>query len=157
MNQTPYHARYFAHELTKRPNSASIDGLTAALADAQVDLNPHQVEAALSAFRSPTADKRAARWSEDLKFGLEQEIKDFDKEIREAKRASTIAATLADKLMHQRALKALQTTRSQKRRDLFVAQDKVESRRDGLISDIESRLEQGQHIDPIFTIRWRLA
>jgi hypothetical protein len=43
MSQTPYHARYFAHELTKRSSSASIDSLTAALAD----LNPHQVEAAM--------------------------------------------------------------------------------------------------------------
>lgn len=53
MSLTAYHARYFAHELTKRSSSASIDSLTSALADAQVDLNPHQVEAALFAFRSP--------------------------------------------------------------------------------------------------------
>ena len=51
------------------------------------------------------------RWSEDLKLGLEQDIKDLDVQIRETKRASTIAETLADKLVHQRALKALQTTR----------------------------------------------
>jgi hypothetical protein len=53
MSLTAYHARYFAHELTKRASSASIDSLTSALSDAQVDLNPHQVEAALFAFRSP--------------------------------------------------------------------------------------------------------
>src|SRR6201997_4579886 len=53
MSLTPYHARYFAHELTKRSSSVSIDSLTSALLDAQVDLNPHQVEAALFAFRSP--------------------------------------------------------------------------------------------------------
>ena len=40
MSLTPYHARYFAHELTKRSSSASIDSLMSALADAQVDLNP---------------------------------------------------------------------------------------------------------------------
>ena len=50
---TPYHAKYFAHELTKRCPSDSIEKLAAALSDAQVDLNPHQVEAALFAFRSP--------------------------------------------------------------------------------------------------------
>jgi SNF2 family DNA or RNA helicase len=53
MSLTAYHARYFAHELTKRASSASIDSLTSALSDAQVDLNPHQIEAALFAFRSP--------------------------------------------------------------------------------------------------------
>src|SRR5271168_1611482 len=50
---TPYHAKYFAHELTKRSSSESVDKLASALSDAQVDLNPHQIEAALFAFRSP--------------------------------------------------------------------------------------------------------
>lgn len=52
-NLTPYHAKYFAYELTKRCASDSIEKLAAALSDAQVDLNPHQVEAALFAFRNP--------------------------------------------------------------------------------------------------------
>ncbi len=50
---TAYHARYFAYELTKRCSSDSVEKLASVLADAQVDLNPHQVEAALFAFRSP--------------------------------------------------------------------------------------------------------
>lgn len=50
---TQYHACYFAHELTKRCPSDSLQKLAATLADAQVDLNPHQIDAALFAFRSP--------------------------------------------------------------------------------------------------------
>ena len=50
---TEYHARYLAHELTKRCPSDSLQKLAATLADAQVDLNPHQIDAALFAFRSP--------------------------------------------------------------------------------------------------------
>jgi ERCC4-related helicase len=50
---TEYHAKYFAYELTRRIASDSIEKLTRSLSDAQVDLNPHQVEAALFAFRSP--------------------------------------------------------------------------------------------------------
>jgi superfamily II DNA or RNA helicase len=53
MGLTDYHAKFFAHELTKRSPSDSVEKLAAVLADAQVDLNPHQVEAALFAFRSP--------------------------------------------------------------------------------------------------------
>jgi len=53
MKLTPYHAKYFAYELTKRSSSESVDKLASALSDAQVDLNPHQIEAALFAFRSP--------------------------------------------------------------------------------------------------------
>lgn len=53
MQLTDYHAKYFAHELTKRCASDSVEKLAPVLADAQVDLNPHQIEAALFAFRSP--------------------------------------------------------------------------------------------------------
>ena len=50
---TPYHAKYFAHELTKRCSSDSLEKLSSTLSNAQVDLNPHQIEAALFAFKSP--------------------------------------------------------------------------------------------------------
>src|SRR5712691_119710 len=53
MNLTDYHAKYFAHELTKRCSSDSLEKLAGAVAGAQVDLNPHQVDAALFAFNSP--------------------------------------------------------------------------------------------------------
>lgn len=53
MHLTQYHAKYIANELTKRSASDSIQKLASTLVDAQVDLNPHQVEAALFAFRSP--------------------------------------------------------------------------------------------------------
>src|SRR4030066_2110785 len=53
MQITPYHAKYFAFELTKRSSSNSLQKLASSLLDAQVDLNPHQVEAALFAFHSP--------------------------------------------------------------------------------------------------------
>ena len=53
VNLTAYHAKYFAHELTKRCSSDSAEKLAGAVASAQVDLNPHQVDAALFAFNSP--------------------------------------------------------------------------------------------------------
>ncbi len=53
MQLTNYHSKYFAYELTKRCASDDENKLAAAVAGAQVDLNPHQVEAALFAFRSP--------------------------------------------------------------------------------------------------------
>jgi len=53
MRLTDFHAKYFAHELTKRCSSESLEKLAGTLVDAQVDLNPHQVAAALFAFKSP--------------------------------------------------------------------------------------------------------
>ena len=45
--------QYLAWQLTRRAASDSIESLAATLVDAQVDLNPHQVDAALFACRNP--------------------------------------------------------------------------------------------------------
>ena len=50
---TEYHAKLFAHELSRRHSAGDSEKLASTLLDAQVDLNPHQVEAALFAFKSP--------------------------------------------------------------------------------------------------------
>ncbi len=52
---TPYHAKYFAHDLTRRAVSG-MDRLSMSLFDAAVDLNPHQIEAALFALQSPLSN-----------------------------------------------------------------------------------------------------
>ena len=49
---TPHHAKYYAHDLTRRAASG-MDRLSMALFDAAVDLNPHQIEASLFALQSP--------------------------------------------------------------------------------------------------------
>jgi hypothetical protein len=51
---TPYHARFFAHQLTRR-GGEGVDRLSRSLFDACVDLNPHQIETALFALRSPVS------------------------------------------------------------------------------------------------------
>lgn len=61
MTLTPYHAKYFAHELMRRCPSDSVERFAGALVDAQVDLNPHQIEAALFAFRSPSEEVGESR------------------------------------------------------------------------------------------------
>jgi len=50
---TAYHAKYYAHELTRRHAVDGVDRLSQSLFDASVDLNPHQIEAALFAIRNP--------------------------------------------------------------------------------------------------------
>jgi SNF2 family DNA or RNA helicase len=48
-----YQAKLFATQLSLRQPANSIDKLSHAIASARVDLNPHQVDAALFAVRSP--------------------------------------------------------------------------------------------------------
>lgn len=53
MHLTAHQAKYFAYELSKRVKSNSTEKFGATLMDAKVDLNPHQIQAALFAFKSP--------------------------------------------------------------------------------------------------------
>src|SRR5215207_5126537 len=64
---TSSQAKYFAHELTKRSSSEKLEKLSQSLANATVDLNPHQVEAALFAFRSPLS--RGAVLADEVGLG----------------------------------------------------------------------------------------
>ena len=50
---TPYHSQYWAHALTLRGSGGEIAALSRSIANARVDLNPHQIDAALFALRSP--------------------------------------------------------------------------------------------------------
>lgn len=50
---TQYHAKYYAHLLSNKAIGGNIDSLSQSLLNASVDINPHQIEAALFAFKSP--------------------------------------------------------------------------------------------------------
>lgn len=234
MRLTPHQAKYLAYELTRRWSSDNVGKLAAAVAGAQVDLNPHQVDAALFAFNSPFSNgalladevglgktieagisgqlldqetsqrlltlpgevlkavgdappeilnecrqKEQARisrdisernagffeaeackldnWSDDLKVGLEREIKDIDRQIKEARRAATAALSLEEKLAGQKQVKALESHRKERRRSLlFDAQDKIDDNRERLIEKIEVKLKSESSEEGLFTIRWGL-
>ena len=67
MNLTDYQAKYFAHELTRRFPPDSLERITIAFTGAQVDLNPHQIDAALFAFKSPLS--RGALLADEVGLG----------------------------------------------------------------------------------------
>jgi adenine-specific DNA-methyltransferase len=96
-------------------------------------------------------------WADDLKVGLEREIKELDRQIKEARRAATAALTLEEKLTGQKQIKALEAQRNQKRRSLFDAQDEVDRQREVLIANIEGKLQQKTELVELFEIRWRLT
>lgn len=64
---TAYHSKYLAYELTKRVGADQADKLAQSLSNAIVDLNPHQVDAALFAFRSPLS--RGAILADEVGLG----------------------------------------------------------------------------------------
>jgi adenine-specific DNA-methyltransferase len=108
------------------------------------------------AFYQAEAEKLSA-WAEDLKAGLEQELKELDRLIREARRHSLSGESLETKLSAQRELRVLERQRAGKRRELFESQDKVDSQRDELILRVEKKLTQSVDLDPLFSVRWELT
>ncbi len=96
-------------------------------------------------------------WADDLKVGLEREIKELDRQIKEARRAATTAMTLEEKLAGQKQIKSLEAQRNLKRRTLFDAQDQVDQQREELIAAIEGKMNQSTWVEQLFSIRWSIA
>jgi len=53
MPDTDYYAKFLAYDIRRRCPSDNHEKLTGTVASAHVDLNPHQIDAALFAIRSP--------------------------------------------------------------------------------------------------------
>lgn len=95
-------------------------------------------------------------WADDLKVGLERDIKELDRRIKEARTKSKGAATLADKLAAQKEQRELEGQRDKKRRELFDRQDEIQRKRDGLIDELERQLKQEITVSTVLACEWEL-
>lgn len=95
-------------------------------------------------------------WADDLKKSLEIEIKQLDVEIKTRKTESRKLSDLKAKVAEQREIKKLESTRNEKRKQLFTAQDEIEEKKEGLIDNIEMRMSQEITELELFKIKWEL-
>ena len=77
--------------------------------------------------------------------------------IKESRAKGKSAATLAEKLEHQKEQRALEATRDKKRRELFDRQDEIQQRRDQLIEELERQLKQRLEERLILCCTWELS
>ncbi|MBE2233090.1 MAG: DEAD/DEAH box helicase [Anaerolinea sp.] len=113
----------------------------------------------ISARNAAFFEEEAAKldsWADDLKVALEREIKEMDRQIKEARRAASAALALEEKLAGQKQIRALEGQRNHKRRALFDAQDDIDRQREVLIAQIEDKLSQVAQLTTLFFIKWRL-
>lgn len=96
-------------------------------------------------------------WADDLKVVLEQSIKETDREIREVRRTAKLAPDLHEKLHWQKKQKELEKLRNKKRRELFDRQDEVDERREGLITELENKMNQTVEEQVLFSITWEVV
>ena len=96
-------------------------------------------------------------WADDLKVGLEREIKELDRRIRETRTKGKGAATLAEKLAAQKDQRELESLRDKRRRELFIRQDEIQAKRDKLIEELESQLGQQMTEVTVLCCQWVLS
>lgn len=102
-------------------------------------------------------ERKLDNWADDLKIGLERDIREIDRLVADARRLATASLTLEQKLEAQKAVRALELQRNQKRKRLFEAQDEIDIRRGDLIAAIEARLAAKVSKRQLFMCRWRIA
>lgn len=96
-------------------------------------------------------------WADDLKLGIDQEIKEIDRQIKDVRRTAASAPTLEEKLSLQKQQRELEAKRTKLRRELFMRQDAIESERNALIDQLESQLQQQVRQQDLFTVAWTLV
>lgn len=104
-------------------------------------------------FFAEESDKLDA-WADDMKVGLEREIKELDRRIKETRNKGKGAATLAEKLAAQREQRDLEAARDRKRRELLARQDEIQARRDTLIDELEQQLSQHVAMRTVLACEW---
>ncbi|MDO9593240.1 MAG: SNF2-related protein [Erysipelotrichaceae bacterium] len=98
-------------------------------------------------------------FSEDLKDGLQQELKDLNKVITERKRlfkAST-DKSLAEMLEMKAEVSRLEEKRKKLRRDIYEREDEIDSQNERLQDEIRSKLEGGSSFEHIMTISFEIV
>ncbi len=96
-------------------------------------------------------------WAEDLKNGLELELKKIDKDIRELDRQSKQMLSLQEKLEFQKQKAALEKRRNKKRHELYNSQDEIDKKRDTLIEQIEKQMRDTRFTtEELFRVQWSL-
>ncbi|MCB9192188.1 MAG: DEAD/DEAH box helicase family protein [Flavobacteriales bacterium] len=96
-------------------------------------------------------------WADDMKVSLEREISDMDAELKLKKGEVRKTVDLKEKVKLQREVNDLERKRSEKRRNLFEAQDEIDIKKDNLLQEIEQRLEQKVSTEELFCVKFNVS
>ena len=96
-------------------------------------------------------------WADDLKGGLENDLKELDREIKDLRRTAAVAARLAEKLHWQKRQRQREDKRKQLRRRSFDRQDEIDDQRRLLIVQLAGLMSKQTYVNSIFVILWKLT
>lgn len=96
-------------------------------------------------------------WAEDRRASLKGELDELDEIIKETKKTARLAPNLPEKLERQRALRQLETKRTEAWKTYDEASREIDRQKDALLDEISQRLEQRTDQHLLFTLRWQMA
>jgi superfamily II DNA or RNA helicase len=136
------------------PSALSPD--VAVLAEQRVVALRGEIGARQGAWFDDEMDK-LDRWAEDKRVGLKAVLREHDDALKALKREARQAASLPEKLALQRQIKQIETAREDAWRGYDAEAREVETAKDGLIDDVESRLAVEECVDRVFAVRFAVT
>lgn len=144
-----------AHSITPKSISGDIKSKLDELEEKYIKIISTQIAERNGSFFDHEVDK-LDNWAEDVKKGLEIDLRKLDIDIKTAKTNAKKIINLDEKLKAQRDIKDWEKRRNDMRRRLFETQDDVELKKEKLLESVEARLAQQAKIEPLFTINWKI-
>ena len=95
-------------------------------------------------------------WTDDLKDGLEREIKLLEREIAELKKTRGAASTLEEAVDIKKQISLLEKKRHNKIRNLYAEYEKIDFRNEELQKNVEKQLKSKSKIEQIIIIKWKI-
>lgn len=140
----------------KAPLSGAVaDALSDAIASRREEITTANAERNNNFFEEEM--EKLDNWAEDIKASLEKELRDLDAEIKLRKSESKKASRLDEKVRLQRLVKDLEKRRSEKRLNLYQAQDEIDEKKETLLAKVEAMLAQKIGQTKLITFHWRIV
>lgn len=98
------------------------------------------------------------QYSEDLKEGLQADLKALDKEIREKKKAfkANISASLDEMLKEQEDINKLEKKKKRMRRELYDKEDEIDVANDALQNEIKEKLKGESELRDVLNVSFKI-
>jgi ERCC4-related helicase len=96
------------------------------------------------------------RWAEDRIYLVEKELKDTKQRIKELTRQAAQTNETVEQLDIQKRIRDLEKRQRRQRQEIFDAEDQIKEQRDGMIDEIEKRMNRSFNEKPVFIIRWKI-
>lgn len=104
-----------------------------------------------------SAREKLERWAEDKVLAAEKALKDTKEQIKALRREARQAAILEDEHAVQMRLQDLERKQRRQRQQIFDVEDEIAEKRDSLIDALQKRMQRGQEVETLFTIRWSVV